>query len=306
MPKNPGIDSETSEYEEELEEHELSDEVRFAAIENKLNKLSEKSGDNKMHEKEVNVFNTPAPFSYGGCHDRGDGFGLGGGLLGGLVLGSLFRNGGFGNNWGGDGVGAGQIVADTAILNGVNEISAAVPLSACQTQGAVSAAASGINTNTLQQTIAINNEIARLALGAQQGFAGVKDSVQLGNAALATELCGISRQIQEVGCDIKSTVLTDGAATRQLITQNIIDGLRAQLEDQKHDARSRGVEVNVTQQVTQLQAQQQQQAQLQGLIATVNAIVPLVVQNNRATQDIINLGTMAASGNQANTQTNVR
>ncbi len=149
----------------------------------------------------------------------------------------------------------------------------------------------------------VNSNIGALALGLQQAFA-------LTNSGIAS----ISREVCEVGCDIKSAVFTDGAATRSLITSifqtqqseriNELNSRLALLETHRHiDGRSRGVEVEVTQQVNQQQAQAQFQSQFADIHRCIHGLVSEITQLNKTTNQAINFGgTQLASPTNTNNQ----
>lgn len=279
-----------------------------------------------------------SPFASGGGigaipYAVGGGDGLGGGIGGGLLLGALlggglFGGGGFGRgNQGGCPTPVDVNVHDhtahcppasdyspafiAAILSNLNNISAAIPTSALETQGA------------------LNSAIASLALGTQQGFASVKDSVQ--NAATANLLAtaGAERTtllaqaatlaaVAESKFDLAVAVRDDGDKTRAQIALYHEADLQRQLavaqnaltEAHGH-SRMREVEVNVSQTVNQqqvqLQQQQQQQRQDQFLAGILQAVHNLNgdLQLIKQGQVIFNSGTMAASGTQAAANTKV-
>lgn len=199
----------------------------------------------------------------------GDGFGFGGfgggGALGGLLVGALLRNGGNGLFGGNDGGGCASAVALTAKL------------------GEIQSEIGSVAANT-------NSNIGSLALGISQAFATT-------NAAVA----GVSREVCEAACDVKSAVFTDGAATRALITSlyqtqqsekiNELNSRLAAIETHRHvDHRSRGVEVEVTQQVNQQQAQAQLQGRLDNMERCFHSLFSEIQQLNRTTNQAINFG----------------
>ncbi len=211
-------------------------------------------------------------------HDGGAGFPLaalaagggmgglgGGGMVGGLLLGALLRGGRGGLLGGEGGDGCGPAIALTSKLGDI--------------QGEICAAASVVNQN-----------IGALALGLQQAFA-------LTNSGIAS----ISREVCEVGCSIKETVHEENERTRALMTsffqtqqseriQELTSRL-ALLETHRHiDGRSRGVEVEVTQQVNQQQQQQQVQAQFADIHRCLHGLVTEISQWNKTTNQAINFG----------------
>ncbi|APZ82874.1 hypothetical protein [Flavobacterium phage FL-1] len=100
-------------------------------------------------------------------------------------------------------------------------------------------------------------------------------------------------------CAIKSQINADGDATRALITQNLIDGLRNELLQERRGRENREIEINIanTATATQAQVQGQIQAQTQLLANSLNLFGD---QLARQTNSIVNLGTMSGSG-QTNT-----
>jgi hypothetical protein len=240
----------------------------------------------------------------GGRHDDGFGGGIGALLLLALLGG---RRGGFGG--GGDDCdnGGGHDHARTAltqsILESVADIRAQVPTAALEIQNAVC------------------SDIGRLALGVQQGFSNLKDSVQ---ASAALNLSATQGVAKDVATGVLTNVIAtkdDGEKTRLLITnfnnenlQRQLTVAQAALSDEKHHRHGEGVEVRVSQTVAQAQNQLQAQFQTQRLederfARLTSALVAIgnqvQSQRTRADQDIVNLGTMLGSGTQASTSTQV-
>lgn len=215
------------------------------------------------------------------------------------------------------GIGAGHAALLQTLLEGQSALRAEVPTTALETQNAIQGA------------------ISALALGTQQGFANTKDAVQSSLLANLTATSGVKDSVmnnaallQRDICDVKSTVQTEACATRELvqagttailtrIDRSEIDELRA-----RADRAERAIEVNalrsqveVNQTVTttqgQAQGQAQLQAQLQDIGSAVRNLAGIVAIGNqtmlaRQAQDIVNLGTMTASGTQAAANTQVR
>lgn len=216
---------------------------------------------------------------FGGSRGGG-GFGFGDGGGSGLLLGLLLARGGL---FGDRRDGAPALDVTNLIQAKLGDIQAAIPLAASQVENAI-----------LSQTNAIS-----------AGIAGVKDAVQNGAVVTLTT----ANQTQNV-------VQADGEKTRALI-QSINDAnlqreltvAQSALAEERGARRVREVEVNVSQVVSQAQAQQQQQQQLQAqfgqLFALLNGIGNQIMVARQA-QDIVNLGTMTASGTQAAANTQVR
>lgn len=172
----------------------------------------------------------PAWFAYGnngwgnnGFFGNGFGSSFFGGLLGALVPG--FFNGGFGN-WGGNGNGAAaaslgaQATANSnaeMILNAINGTDADVRLLATTLNGDVDSIRLGINT--------IQGAIATLT--AQTGMTGLEiiNSIQAGNAALASQLC-------QCCCENKLLVTSQGYEN-QIRTIQQTDAIQGSIADLK-------------------------------------------------------------------------
>lgn len=233
-------------------------------------------------------------------HRDNDGFGQGG-LWPIILLALLGRHGGFGGFGGGgdccDGSGGGHFHGNflQSILNSLTGLTAAVPTTALETQNAIQGA------------------IAQLALAGQQGFSNLKDSVQAIGAANLAATNNVASSVIQQGLTTQIAIGHDGDKTRALIQSTNMDNLQRQLTvaqnalmEERFDRRGREVEVNVSQNVNQQQAQQQQQLQFQDLVRRFDHLCNLQVLNARQAQDIVNLGTMTASGTQAAANTQVR
>lgn len=239
----------------------------------------------------------------------GGGFGGNNSMLPILLLALLGgRRGGFlggGEDCGAAAVAGGLTPAHAALLQtlmeGQSDLRAQVPTVALETQNAV------------------QSSIAQLALGLSQGLANVKDSVQANGTANLIATKDVARDIAVSTLQNQIAITADGDKTRALIvdfnTQNLQRELavaQAALSDERHHRHSDGVELRVTQQVNQAQGQAQNQWQTQRIederFARLNAAIIAIgnsVQKSRADQDIINLGTMLASGVQTPTTTQV-
>lgn len=234
-----------------------------------------------------------------GRHHDGLG-GIGGGLIGGLIGGALFggrgrRGGLFGG--GDDDCGGGgaetrieDTVFNTAVLSKLGAIEAAIPLASANTENVI-----------LQQTIGLNGSIGALALGTQQGFANVKDSVQnttgliLGSISntkdtvqnvgtvLIQGLNTVNQNVSEQSCEIQRAVVFDGDRTRALLNARFqledateINKLNAKVIElsaegrRSHDAAELRLQITNTNTAVaaQSQAQAQQQQQQQGFLLT--------------------------------------
>lgn len=218
---------------------------------------------------------------------RGGGDGLfggsgGGGLIGGLVLGSLLRNGGLGGlgGFGGEAV-ATQPNANMSIMSTLGDIKQAVAVSTSQ-----------METSQALQSSTLQAQMSSIAAATVAQISSVKDAVNSNTVALMQMINGVNTNISN-----------DGEKTRALITSQYEATLNRQLSDAnaaiielRSDQRARTSEINVTQTVSQAQAQQQQQQQF----ANLTNLLLDAVQNIRATNQAINIG----SGLQVPTQTN--
>lgn len=272
-----------------------------------------------------------------GPHDGFGGSGLGGAALGfvaGAVLGNR-RGGIFGGDGGGDGVSALNNLQGTidtnAILTKLGSIEAAVPLAAANTENVI-----------LQQTNALNSGMSSLALGTQQGFSNVKDSVQANSAlnlaatsnvkdavqnSLAISLNatqGVKDSVQnstglilQAICNNGKEIMAQAQAFQTANDTRLINAQAAEIIElrNEHSRRRDHDELNLkitntntavaAQAQGQAQAQQQQQAQdISGLRFALNALIG-DIQAVRQGQVIFNSGTMAASGTQAAANTRV-
>lgn len=229
----------------------------------------------------------------------------GGGGLGGqnalwpiILLALLGRGGRGGGLFGGgddccDGGGAEtrlQSNADTlAILNGIN--------------GAKDATTSGFATT---------------GLALSQGFANVKDAVQSLALFQTGQLNTINQNVSDQGCKTRELVQAGTTA----VLEKMAD-LRIRELEHERDRAERNIEVNSlrsqveitntnTATATQAQGQLQAQLQFQDINNKIDRLCGAIinvgnqVQRVKSDQDIVNFGTMAASGNQATTSTQVR
>ena len=203
-----------------------------------------------------------------------------------LLLAMLGRRGLGGDDTPAD-AGCARTALTQTIVEAVGDIRAQVPQVALETQ------------NQICQSM------ASLALGTQQGFANVKDSVQTLGALNLTATQGVSKDVATGTLSNQIAITADGEKTRALLIAFNNDNLQRQLtvaqsalSEERVHRHSDGVEVRVNQTVQQAQAQNQQQAQLQGLVGLV-ANLANDIQAVRQGQVIFNSGTMAASGTQA-------
>lgn len=213
-----------------------------------------------------------------------------------IILLALLGRGRGGGIFGGDGdCGGGGDAVNQLTLNEVlaklGTLEGAVPLASCEVQNSILEQTNAL-TNILNQ-----NNIAQLA-----AQVNTKDTVQNATAVLLNQ-----------GNQNTQAILQAVAAVGTKIDTNTIADLQRQLAvaqsketEERHHSRIREVEVNVSQQVNQQQAQAQFQTQLQAQFGQLfNLLNGIAVNNNRSNQDILNLGTMLASGTQTPTTTQV-
>lgn len=246
-----------------------------------------------------------------GMMAMGDGglFGGGGGLIGGLILGSLLRNNG--NFFGGDGNAAAgavlrnppeQTQANMSLMQSIGAVDKAV---------AVSTAA--MEASQAQQSASIVSQLNNVASSLANRTDAVKDTVNQGVMVLAQQLNGLQQQVMENRYELSKDVSNDGEKTRALITQQYEATLNRQLQeanaalselrsDARFAERTRGVEVNTTNNINQMQQQQQQQAQY----AQLANLIWGLGQQIRSTNEAINVGSGTQTANPTNTNTNIR
>lgn len=227
-----------------------------------------------------------------------------------IILLALLGRGGKGGAFGGDGCcdGGGDAINQLTlnqVLSKLGTLEGQVPNTALETQNAIQAA------------------LSSLALGTQQGFAGVKDSVQASLLALSQAAAGINQNVSAQGCQTRERVDSDGDKTRALLVARFgqedatkIAELNAEVQALKsrehHDRHHSETTLSISNNNNAIANQQQQQQirdddrrhheLMNALFVVGNQVVS---QRNRSEQDIINLGTMLASGTQTPTTTNV-
>ncbi len=228
------------------------------------------------------------------------------GILPFLLLALLGRGGRGGPFGGGDdcgGGGAGVAALLQTLMEGQSALRAEVPTVGLETQNA------------------LQNSIAQFALGTQQGFANVKDSIQNGIAFLDRDIQGVNQNVSAQGCQTRETVQNDGDKTRALLVSRFqqedatriaeqnarIVALETRCDNDRRHHESNLVITNTNTAVAQQQQQQQQRLDDDRHHNLLSAIIAFgnTAQRNRSDQDIINLGTMLASGTQTPTTTQV-
>lgn len=231
----------------------------------------------------------------------GGGYGFGGGFGGiapvGLIgLNTLFNgNNGWGGNWNGNGGGA--IPGTTVLEQNVSDLRKDV-------------------ADNGKEIHVLGNEVA--GMFAQQNLAFTGEFRNLDNRlcdsekatmnmgfALSNQMSNFQHAVDNQFCAVKSAINADGDATRALITQNLIDGLRSELATERRNRDNREIEINVTQtnQQTQNQLQAQLQSQNQFLASMFGS---LGEQVNRATNSVVNVGSGLVAGSQSNSNANTK
>lgn len=246
---------------------------------------------------------------YPSAYAGGLGAGLGGfGLVGLIGLNSFLGNRGFGDGFAGGafpGAGlAGTTVADqniSELRKDVQGVNTTVESLGNELQGA-------IFNQTLGQTTQFNNLGDLVMNGFSQTALAAKDATIQGiiNTQTIKDQASAFQVInQENFCSVKSLIAAEGDKTRDLITQNLIDGLRAELVQERRGRDNREIEINVTQtnQQTQNQLQAQIQSQNQFLATMFNSLGDQV---NRATNSIVNVGSGLVASPQTSSNANTK
>lgn len=251
----------------------------------------------------------PIMFGPGGT-GQGDGlFGAGGGgLIGGLLLGTLLRGGTGGLFGGGVGAGvaaaeitAGDIAAKVVALQNSTNIIDAIGSLGNEIQVSLNAA----NMNNSNNFRGLDNQICGLNTNLSNlNFAQTIQNMN-NTSAIQNQASGFQVINQENFCAVKELIHTDGDATRSLITQNLIDGLRAELALERRGRDQRETEITITNTNTQTQNVLQAQMQQQGIIFA-NALNALGDQVNRAANSVVNVGSGTVAGGQTNSQANTK
>jgi hypothetical protein len=241
----------------------------------------------------------------------GDGglFGGGGGLIGGLILGSLLRNNG--NLFGADGNAAAgatlrsppeQVAANMSLMQSIGAVDKAVAVGTAAMEASQA-------TQTIGITSQLNNTTASLAARTD----AVKEAVNANAMTLAQQIAALSQTTMENRYELSKDINEDGDKTRALITAQYEASLNRQLSDAnaavialqaRFDTaeRTRGVEVNTTNNINQMQMQQQQQQQYGQLYNAIWGLAQSIRSNNEA----INVGSGTLTANPTNTNTNIR
>lgn len=249
--------------------------------------------------------NAPELNSVGGYGGLGIGGFGGGGILEGILLASLLGRGRHG--LGGDDCGSGVtsldadgIAAKTALLVNQNA-----------DQNALLNAISNSKDQTVAEGRALGAAICESEKTNLQQFYAA--AIQAGNntQAIKDQATAFAIVNDKRFDDLAAAGVTQTATILARINQAEVDNLRDQLFETRRvrDAKETEITINNSANAVAQQAQNQFQIQTQrdnDLHRRLDGVFSSFNQLNRNTQDIINLGTMNASGNQANQQTQVK
>lgn len=275
-----------------------------------------KHKNKKRHKRKNKMALVETPSMIMGTGATGDGgLGLGGGLIGGVLLGALLgRNGGlFGGNTG-EANGLQSSIDTNVILQSLGDIKASVPLAESQVQLALAGVNQDITSQSLQQTIALQQQGFNGQLANLTSFAQIGDKVDALSTLTAVGFGNVNTAIERNGWAVSQAINNDGEKTRALIQSidkqndsrlitaqaNEIIELRA---ERNRDADRHGIEITMTNNQNQNQLQFQQQAQVLNTLANGLATA---LQNIQATNQAINIGAGTQVANPTNTNTNVR
>ena len=250
---------------------------------------------------------TPAGMMMSG----GDGLFGGSGLIGGLILGSLLRNNG--NLFGNDGNGAAAALAAGRIPPEQAQANMSLMQSIGQVDKAVAVSTAAMEASQAAQSASIVSQLNNVAGSLASRVDAAKEATNAGTMVLAQQLNGLQQQVMENRYELAKDISNDGDKTRALITAQYEASLNRQLSDanaavialqNRFDTaeRTRGVEVNTTNNINQMQQQQQQQYQY-GQLAN---LIWGLGQQIRSTNEAINVGSGTLTANPANTNTNIR
>jgi hypothetical protein len=247
--------------------------------------------------------NSPEVNSVGGFGGLGIGGFGGGGILEGIILASLLGRG-KGGLLGGEGgdvsLSADGIAAKTALLINQNA-----------DQNALLGAIAGAKDATIAEGRSLGAAICESEKTTLNQF--YANAVQ--QARLAQDIQNQASAFAIVNDkrfdDAQAQAANNTAAILSRINDVENQGLRDQLFEARRGRDAKETEITINNSATAVQAQLQAQSQWQvqrdhDTERRFDAIFNSFNQLNRNTQDVINFGTMAASANQANSQTNVK
>jgi hypothetical protein len=250
----------------------------------------------------------------------GGGFGEGGLLSTLLLLGLLGGNGGIGNR---------KDCVDQASLNGLQDglntnailgklgaIEAAIPYNEAQVQLALAGLGDQLTRTITNGQIALMQGQSALQLAEATSTAAIQNNICSTAQTLLAGQAAINTNIDRTATTVVNAIRDDGNATRALITENVIQGLRddkvilanelAEIRNERNRDRDRhGIEVTTI--VNQQQAQLQFQEQRQRLDMLTNHLCGISGQIARATNSNVIVGNTGAvgTGTQTANPTNV-
>lgn len=284
--------------------------------------------DSMTPAETINLFANPM----GGAGGGAMGTGLGAGLVGGILGTALLGRGGLGGAVDGGVATAANVesvVNNTAILQGIGDLKAAVPLAEAQVQLALAGAQMDINSNLSSNTAStiaavgagnasVMNNLNMQTLMNTKGFS---DSVA---AAVAAGTLSVSATkdaailAERTAWALTQVVTNDGDKTRALIQSidktndsRALVSLANEISDLKNsrnlDAATGNITIsnNNTAVATAQQQQAQQQQQLQYQILAQLGILNNDIQSVKQNSVVFNSGTQTNSGNQAAANTRV-
>lgn len=243
----------------------------------------------------------------------GSGYGFGG--FGGIApIGLIGLNtflggrGGFGNDgFVGNGVSTGAIPGTTVAEQNISELRKDV----AGVNTTVEALGNEIQGAFAMQNLSISGEFRNLdnrlcdseKTALQTAYAASLQAFQ-NTQSIQNQMTAFQITNDKQFCEVKSQINADGDATRALINSIEMQNLRDALELERRGRSEREIEINVTQ--SNQQTQSQLQAQFQNQTAHfANLFNSLGDQVNRAQNSIVNLGTMAGTG-QTNSNANTK
>jgi hypothetical protein len=238
-----------------------------------------------------------------GGYGIGGGFG-GGGIIEGLLLGTLLnrRGGGLLGGEGGDSaaLSADGIAAKTALLVNQNA-----------DQNALLNAISDNKNQTIAEGRALGAAICESEKTNLQQFYAAAIQAANNTQSIKDQATAFAIVNDKRFDDLSAAGVTQTAAILARINEAENQNLRDQLFESRRHGSNKEVEISINNSANAVQAQLQSQNQWQTQKDHDNerrfdAIFNSFNQLNRNTQDVINFGTMAASANQANQQTNVK
>lgn len=272
--------------------------------------------------KNMAVLETPTMLATGGSGDGGFG-GIGGGIL----LGALLGRGLLGNEGRREEcvtnptltaalAGVTDALQNTTVMQTLGTIQASVPLAESQVQLALAGVNQDITSQSLQQTIALQNQGFQAQLANLAGFNSTGDKIDLLSTQSAIGFGNVNTAIERNGWAVTQAISADGEKTRALISsidrenlnrmlttaQNEIIELRG---DQRRESDRHGVEVTMINNQNQNQMQFQQQAQVLSTLAHCLADVQQVARATNSNVIVGNTGAVG-TGTQTANPTNVR